>query len=126
LAPWQKRKVLLYIEERLEARILVDDLAQLISLSTSYFSRAFKSTFGETPRAYIIKVRIERARTLMLDTPDSLSHIALACGLVDQAHLCRRFRQAMGTTPGAWRRGHRVSSAHAWRRPAGAIAGGAQ
>jgi AraC family transcriptional regulator len=126
LAPWQKRKIQGYIEERLEARILVEDLAQLASLSTSYFSRAFKATFGETPRAYLIRARIQRARALMLDTSESLSHIALACGLVDQAHLCRRFRQAMGTSPGAWRRSHRQSPARAWPRPGGAIAQVAQ
>jgi AraC family transcriptional regulator len=126
LAPWQKRKVQGYIEERLDARVLVEDLAQLVSLSASYFCRAFKTTFGETPRAYITKARIQRARTLMLDTSDSLSDIALACGLVDQAHLCRRFRQAMGTSPGAWRRSHRLSTARAWPRPGGAISGVAQ
>jgi AraC family transcriptional regulator len=110
LAPWQEHKVQRYIEARLEGRLLVEDLAQLIALSTSYFCRAFKATFGETPRAYIIKARIERAQTLMLTTSESLSHIALACGLVDQAHLCRRFRQATGTSPGAWRRSHATYS----------------
>jgi AraC-like DNA-binding protein len=110
LAPWQKRKIESYIKLRLEGRLLVEDLAQLISLSTSYFSRAFKASFGETPRAYIINARIERARTLMLTTSESLSHIALACGLVDQAHLCRRFRQATGRSPGAWRRNHAAFS----------------
>jgi AraC family transcriptional regulator len=126
LAPWQKRKVQSYIDERLEARVLVEDLAQLVSLSASYFCRAFKATFGETPRAYITKARIQRARTLMLGTSESLSHIALACGLVDQAHLCRRFRQAMGTSPGAWRRSHRPGPARTWPRPGGVLAGGTQ
>jgi AraC-like DNA-binding protein len=42
----------------------------------------------------------------MLTTSESLSQIALACGLADQAHLSRRFRQVTGTTPGAWRRCH--------------------
>jgi AraC family transcriptional regulator len=126
LAPWQKRKIQSYIEERLEARVLVEDLAQLVSLSTSYFCRAFKTSFGETPRAYITKARIQRARTLMLDTSDSLSDIALACGLVDQAHLCRRFRQAMGTSPGVWRRSQRLGPARVRPRPGGAITGAAQ
>ncbi len=49
-----------------------------------------------------------RARQLMLTTSQSMSEIALACGLLDQAHLCRTFRKATGTTPGAWRRNHAV------------------
>jgi len=49
-------------------------------------------------------MRVELARTLMLTTSESLSQIALSCGLVDQAHLCRCFRRVMGTTPAVWRR----------------------
>lgn len=106
LAPWQKRKVQNYIEQGLEGPLLVEDLAGLVSLSPSYFCRAFKESFGAPPHAYIIKMRVARARTLMLTTSESLSQIALACGLVDQAHLCKCFRRAMGTTPAAWRRSH--------------------
>jgi AraC-like DNA-binding protein len=106
LAPWQKRKVQTYIEDGLDGPLLVEDLAGLVSLSSSYFCRAFKESFGAPPHAYIIKMRVARARTLMLTTSESLSQIALACGLVDQAHLCKCFRQAMGTTPAAWRRSH--------------------
>lgn len=108
LAPWQKRKVQTYIEVQIEETILVKDLADLVSLSLSHFSRAFKASFGETPRAYITRAKISQARKLMLTTAESLSQIALACGLLDQSHLCRIFRKATGTTPAAWRRNHAV------------------
>jgi AraC family transcriptional regulator len=104
LAPWQKRKVEAYVVQKLEGSILVQDLAKIVSLSANHFSRAFKMSFGESPHAYITRARVARARTLMLNTSDSLSQIALACGFADQAHLCRVFRPATGTTPGAWRR----------------------
>jgi AraC family transcriptional regulator len=110
LAPWQKCKVQNYIEDRLEGSILIKDLAKLVSLSSSHFCRAFKESFGETPHAYIVRARIERARILMLTTSDSLSQIAFSCGLADQAHFCRWFRQTMGMTPGAWRRSHAISA----------------
>jgi AraC family transcriptional regulator len=106
LAPWQKRKIQAYVEDRLEGSILVGDLAKVVSLSISYFSRSFKQSFGEAPHTYIVKTRIERAKTMMTTTRESLSQIALACGLLDQAHLCKCFRQVTGTTPGAWRRAH--------------------
>ena len=109
LAPWQKRKIQSYIEDRLDGRLFGKDLAKLVSLSTSYFCRAFKESFGEPPYAYVVRMRIERAKALMLTTSQSLTQIALACGLVDQAHLCRRFRGATGTTPGAWRRNHAMA-----------------
>ncbi|HTC09540.1 MAG TPA: AraC family transcriptional regulator [Acetobacteraceae bacterium] len=110
LAPWQKCKVQNYIEDQLEGSILIKDLAKLVSLSSSHFCRAFKESFGETPHTYIVRARIERARILMLTTPDSLSQIAFSCGLADQAHFCRWFRQTMGMTPGAWRRSHAIGA----------------
>jgi AraC family transcriptional regulator len=106
LAPWQKRQVRSHIEDRLQGPVRVKDLAKLVGLSTSYFSRAFKESFRELPHTYIIRMRIERAKTLMLTTSSSFSRIAFACGLVDQAHLCRCFRQVTGTTPGVWRHSH--------------------
>jgi AraC family transcriptional regulator len=104
LAPWQKRKIQSYIEDQLEEPILNKELARLVLLSVSHFSRAFKESFGQPVQAYIIRARVARARRLMMATPESLSQIALACGLCDQSHFCRTFRKATGVTPGAWRR----------------------
>ena len=108
LVPWQERKIRAYVEEQLERCLLVGDLANVLSLSVSYFSRCFKKSFGDAPHTYIVKRRIARAQVLMRTTGESLSQIALACGLWDQAHLCRCFRQVTGTTPGAWRRRHAI------------------
>jgi AraC family transcriptional regulator len=55
LAPWQERKVRNYIEDGLEGPLPVEDLAGLVSLSTSYFCRAFKESFGLPPHSYVIK-----------------------------------------------------------------------
>jgi len=114
LAPWQKRKVRDHIARHFETSILVEDLAKLVSLSAGHFCRAFKESFGETPHAYIIRMRLERAQELMLASPESLSQIALACGHSDQAHFTRRFRQQMGETPNAWRRRHAMGD---WPTP---------
>jgi hypothetical protein len=54
------------------------------------------------------RVRVARARTLMSNTSESLSQIARACGLVDQAHLGRCFFRVMGVAPGTWRRNHAI------------------
>lgn len=110
LAPWQQTKVRSYIGNRLEEPLLLKDLAKLVSLSTSHFGRAFKASFGERLHHHITRTRVERAQSLMLKTSESLSQISLACGFADQAHLCRRFRQVTGTTPGAWRRSRSMGS----------------
>jgi AraC family transcriptional regulator len=108
LAPWQMRRVRDHIARHLETSIPVEDLAKLVSLSAGHFCRAFKESFGDTPHAYIMRVRLERAQELMLTSPEPLGQIALACGHSDQAHFSRRFRQQMGETPNAWRRRHAV------------------
>jgi len=104
LAPWQRRKIDRYLREHLEHPVQVDELAQQIPLSVSHFCRAFKETFGDTPHAYLIRLRLELAQETMLATDEPLSQIALASGFADQAHLSKQFRRVVGETPSAWRR----------------------
>jgi AraC-like DNA-binding protein len=104
LAGWQLRRVADHVEAHLHAPIFTSTLAEVAQLSTGHFCRAFKVSTGETPHAYIVRHRIRRAQLLMRDTRDTLSQIACACGLSDQAHLTRLFRRLVGTTPLAWRR----------------------
>src|SRR5262245_11423786 len=103
-AAWQKRRVEAYLGEHLEQSIRIKALARLVSLSASHFCRAFKQSFGRTPHAYLISLRVERAKQMMLSTSEPLSQIALACGLADQAHLSKIFRRCVGQTPSVWRR----------------------
>lgn len=104
LASWQVRRVMEYIEQNLETPLVTEELATVTRLSTGHFCRAFKASMGETPHSYIIRQRLRRAQTLMVKTRDTLSQIAFACGLTDQAHLTRLFRRVVGTTPMSWRR----------------------
>jgi AraC family transcriptional regulator len=107
LAPWQIRQVKAYVETHLDQAIRIEDLTAVIRLSPSYFSTAFRRSFGETPHAYLIRRRIERAQVLMLTTDEPLSQIAIACGLCDQAHLSKLFRRATNVSPNVWRRQRR-------------------
>jgi AraC family transcriptional regulator len=104
LATWQAKHLAAYIEDRLESRIQIPDLACVVQLSTSHFFRAFRKTFGEAPKEYIRGRRIRRAQELMLTSRLPLSQVALECGMCDQAHLCRTFRRIVGVNPNAWRR----------------------
>ena len=104
LAPWQAKRLRCYIEDKLDSTIRARDLAVLVRLSTSYFSRAFRKTFGDPPGAYIVKRRMLRAQELMSKSHVSLSQVALECGMCDQAHFSRTFRRIVGTNPTVWRR----------------------
>jgi AraC family transcriptional regulator len=104
LAPWQRARIATYVEANLTERLSTVQLAALVRLSTSHFCRAFKADLGCSPHQYVIRRRIVRSKTLMLETEVSLAQIALECGLADQAHLSRLFRRRVGMSPSAWRR----------------------
>jgi AraC-like DNA-binding protein len=108
LLRWQSQRVSDYVDAHLHRRILVSDLSAIVQRSEAHFARAFKKTFGLTPHAYVLRRRLEKASHLMLASDNCLSDIALACGMTDQAHLCKIFRQMTGRTPGAWRRERRA------------------
>jgi AraC family transcriptional regulator len=104
LASWQAKRVRSYVEDRLDSTIRATDLAGVVRLSTSYFFRAFRTTFGESPLAYVMRRRMLRAQHLMLTSRVPLSQVAADCGMCDQAHFSRTFRRVIGMNPKAWRR----------------------
>ncbi len=110
LAPWQAQRVVRLIEDGLGRSLTVEEMADAVRLSRSHFSRAFKMTFGVAPQHYIAGRRIERAQELMARGGETLSHIAVACGFCDQAHLSRVFRQITGQSPKNWWRLHDESA----------------
>ena len=106
LAPWQLRKIDRYLADNLASPLRLQMLAEQVNLSVSHFTRSFKESRGVTPHRYIIRLRLERAQSMMVSTNESLSGIASECGLSDQAHLTTLFRRNVGETPHAWRRSH--------------------
>jgi AraC-like DNA-binding protein len=104
LAPWQVRRVLAYIDAKLDTSLKNKDLAAIAHLSLFHFNVAFRNSVGDSPHEYIIRRRMERAQGLMLSTEKPLSEIAAECGLADQAHLTRLFHSIVGQSPAAWRR----------------------
>jgi AraC family transcriptional regulator len=108
LMGWQIGRVRAFIDENLHRTIHTRDLSAVVRRSPAHFSRSFKLTFGETPHAYVVKRRLEKACYLMVASSASLSEIALSAGFSDQAHLSKLFRQAFGQSPANWRREREV------------------
>jgi len=117
LAPWQAELVKRYVREHLSSSIRAATLAQMVRLSQSHFYRAFRCSFGETPRSYIQKCRVMRGQQLMLNSDVPLAQIALEIGMCDQAHFCRTFRRFVGINPNAWRRANSVAAAPSLTAP---------
>ena len=104
LVAWQIARVRTYIDSNLDRALHIRNLSAVVCLSPAHFCRKFKLAFGESPHAYVVRKRLERACHLMMISAASLSEIALSVGLSDQAHLCRLFRRAFGQSPASWRR----------------------
>jgi AraC-like DNA-binding protein len=103
LAPWQARRVAEYVRENIGTSLRASELSKLVRLSYSHFNRAFKVSFRQTPTSYIMRQRVLLAQEKMLTTAQSLSQVALECGLCDQAHFSRMFRRIVGQSPKLWR-----------------------
>lgn len=106
LAPWQIRKIAVYVELNLATKLKRAQLADLVALSTTHFSKSFKRSVGVPPGQYVLRKRVKLATQLMADPNKSLTDVALACGFSDQSHFSRSFKRVHQVSPGVWRRYH--------------------
>ena len=104
LSPAALRRVQLFVEANLDRSIQLNDMAARAALSPYHFARAFKTSAGMTPRAFVEQRRIERAKALLVDSSRPLSQIAVDAGFGTQSRLTTTFRVRTGFTPAAYRR----------------------
>jgi AraC-like DNA-binding protein len=84
----------------------VDDLAAAAGLSKAHFSREFRRAFGESPHAYLLTRRLERAAALLRNTDRSVADICLSVGLQSIGSFTTSFTRTFGVSPTAYRAGH--------------------
>ena len=93
-----------HIEARLADALPVPELAALCCLSADHFARRFKDCVGLTPGGYIQERRLTRAAQFLLFSDRSLDAIAAETGFGNRNYLTRRFTQALGVPPAAYRK----------------------
>ena len=81
----------------------VDDLARAAGLSRAHFSRAFRAAFGESPHAYLLTRRLERAAALLRNTDHSVTDICFSVGLQSLGSFTTSFTRTYGCSPTAYR-----------------------
>src|SRR5438876_11465867 len=91
----------------------VDDLARAAGLSCAHFSREFRRAFGESPHAYLLTRRLERAAALLRTTDRSVADICFAVGLRSVGSFTTSFTRTYGRSPTAYRAGFPAASQHA-------------
>jgi AraC-like DNA-binding protein len=87
------------IHANLTGSLTLREMASAVDLSESYFVRAFKGSFGETPYRYVLRERVALAQTLIENSELPLSEIALPAGFADANRMGRTFRQITGHSP---------------------------
>jgi AraC-like DNA-binding protein len=78
-------------------------LARAALMSTAHFSRQFRATYGETPYAYLMTRRIERAKALLRRGDLSVTEVCMAVGCTSLGSFSARFTELVGETPTAYR-----------------------
>lgn len=87
------------IQANLYENLKLEDLAFLAGMSTSTFQRKFKTTFGTSPKQYILTRRLEKAKALLEDEDLRVSEIAFECGFEDVGHFSKSFSARYGISP---------------------------
>jgi AraC family transcriptional regulator len=103
------RAVVEYIEDHLNARPRLDQLAAVVRLSAYHFARQFKAATGLPPHEYVVARRVERAKQFLQGSRDlSLAEVAAQAGFSDQSQFSRHFKRLVGVTPGQFRISARI------------------
>ena len=87
------------IEENLEEPIPTADLADRLGISTRQLERLFGRFLNSSPKKYFLELRLHRARNLIVQTEQSITQIAVACGFNSTSHFSKVFRKQFGISP---------------------------
>jgi len=91
----------------------VDDMAGAAGLSRAHFSREFRRAFGESPHAYLLTRRLERAAALLRNTDRSVAEICFSVGLRSVGSFTTSFTRSYGVSPTAYRASFPPAAEHA-------------
>lgn len=96
-------RIKLYLDNNTSSRITLDELAIVLHMDKSYLVNLFKRFYGETPIAYHQKIRIQKARNMLMYTNLSITQIADATGFSSIHDFDRVFRRINQATPSSYR-----------------------
>ena len=100
-------------DARYREPLSVEDLARAAGLSRAHFSREFRRAFGETPHAYLMTRRLERAAALLRSTDRSVAEVCLEVGLSGIGSFTTAFTRTFGASPTVYRAAFPPAAEHA-------------
>jgi len=100
-------------DRRYAEPLRVADLAREAGLSPGQFSREFRRAFGESPHAYLLTRRLERAAALLRTTDRSVADVCFSVGLSSLGSFTTSFTRTYGLSPTAYRASFPPAASHA-------------
>lgn len=97
-------KAITYMQENYQTNISINDLCNLIYLSPYHFKRIFKEHTGRTPHRYLVDIRLEKAKELLIINGCSIEDIAGLCGFINAGHFSVAFKRGTGLSPSEYRK----------------------
>ena len=98
------QKMLSFIRSRYASSLTLDDIAASASVSRSEASRCFQAYLNQSPVAYLLSYRLEKAKQLLASGSGTIEEISRLCGFRSSGYFCRMFRKHTGLTPGQYRK----------------------
>jgi len=93
-----------YLDKHFKEKIVLEDLARIFFIDKYYLTKIFKEAYGVTITAYVLSMRITRAKNLLRFTDMNMEEIGAATGMNDANYFARNFKKVEGMTPGEYRR----------------------
>lgn len=109
-APFKIRKTIKYINEHIQDKLEVTQLADIAGLDVAYYSRMFKKYIGTSPYQFILQRKIERAEALLSTSNYKISEIAYDLGFQSHASFSASFHKINGSTPEDYRKSQRIKN----------------
>lgn len=98
-------KVIDYIDNNIKSKFTLDELASVANFSKFHFHRVFASIIGETLSNYILRIRLEKAATILIYNPNiPITEIGFECGFSSTPIFSRAFKERFNMTASDWRK----------------------
>lgn len=88
-----------YMENHIENRTNIDDIARKAHISRRQMERLFQTSFGKTPSSFYLELRLKRAQMLLRETNRSITEISVATGFDSVSYFSRSYREFFRQTP---------------------------
>lgn len=104
------QEAITYIRNNFSLGIRVTDIADHLNVNRSYLYTLFMEALGMSPKDFLTKFRVSRARELLTLTDFPVEHIAHSCGYHDALVFSKSFKNLIGTTPREYRKQSRIKA----------------